>query len=200
MLQLAPRPALRTALPSLVPLLAAALGEAARAGDASRARHVPVALPPAAAAAADADMMETSVTEHCAAPVDEGVLSGSGRAAVAAATAVMEMLGGGGDAPAVIGRHAGDLLPALLSLSATGEHSVRTFAPSFRALTWLQLVRRAAADCVHAMGVLPFDLLFPLRSRVLAGLAPALDDRKRGVRMAAAQARARWFLLTGGSA
>ncbi|KAM6951361.1 MMS19 nucleotide excision repair protein homolog [Aplochiton taeniatus] len=56
-------------------------------------------------------------------------------------------------------------------------------------------LRVATLRCIHALSRFPEHEVMPFRTRVLRGLAPPLDDKKRLVRSEAVLSRNEWFLL-----
>jgi len=63
----------------------------------------------------------------------------------------------------------------------------------------LQAVRQAACRCLASFASLPAERAMPYQPTVTRGLKKALDDPKRRVRLAAADARNDWYLLGHGA-
>jgi len=89
------------------------------------------------------------------------------------------------DAPHIISEHVSSLIPLLLSLTKVDKGNTMRF-------------RISALQC---LGILPdhvpFDVLFPFKSKILKELITVLDDKKRLVRKQAVDCRSKWFLFIG---
>jgi hypothetical protein len=58
-----------------------------------------------------------------------------------------------------------------------------------------QVVRQAACQCLGSFTALPAEHVISYRTLITRGLKPALDDPKRRVRKAAADARNAYWLM-----
>ncbi|CAG8771911.1 7017_t:CDS:2, partial [Acaulospora morrowiae] len=89
------------------------------------------------------------------------------------------------EAPHIISEHISTVIPLMLSfIQSTNENTMR--------------VRISSLQCLGAFpDTIPFDVLYPFKSKVLKGVGNALDDKKRLVRKEAVDCRSRWFLFTG---
>jgi DNA repair/transcription protein MET18/MMS19 len=89
------------------------------------------------------------------------------------------------DAPHIISEHVSSLIPLLLSLTKADKGNTMR-------------VRISALQC---LGILPdhvpFDVLFPFKSKILKELSTVLDDKKRLVRKQAVDCRNKWYLFIG---
>ena len=103
-----------------------------------------------------------------------------------------------------------EIVPALLlkttfassAVTLLRSHRSRTHARVVAALTRaaiLQAVRQAACRCLASFASLPAERAMPYQPTVTRGLKKALDDPKRRVRLAAADARNDWYLLGHGA-
>lgn len=102
---------------TLVPLLASAIQFGAQT-QVPPPVHVPAAVP-------SVEGVAPSVAPAPTATAGSGdSLSAEDEAGIAAAAAVMDVLGGGPDAVQAVGAHVSELIPALLALSRAAQHSV----------------------------------------------------------------------------
>ncbi|RHZ75216.1 hypothetical protein Glove_216g121 [Diversispora epigaea] len=87
--------------------------------------------------------------------------------------------------PHIISEHVSTLIPLLLSLTNVEDGNTIK-------------VRVAALQCLSVFpDTVPFDVLYPFKSKILRDLGDVLDDKKRIVRKEAVNCRSRWFLFTG---
>ena len=90
------------------------------------------------------------------------------------------------EAGPLLSEHVASLVPACLALATSGTPDGAR-APSS--------VRVAALGLLGLLAALPYAAVHPFRGKVIADVAAALDDPRRPVRVAAAAARSRWYLL-----
>ena len=83
-------------------------------------------------------------------------------------------------------------------IALTPAAAARVVAALSRAAI-LQAVRQAACRCLASFASLPAERAMPYQPTVTRGLKKALDDPKRRVRLAAADARNDWYLLGHGA-
>ena len=115
---------------------------------------------------------------------DAGIPSLSDVVSIAALHCVQMLVRHGPDAVAT---HLLTLVPLLLRLSVYSRwHQTRP------------AVRAVAIDCIRGLVGLPYHQLYAVRSTVISGLVPALDDPRRAIRRRAAACRNEWATLSGG--
>ncbi|CAG8654810.1 9119_t:CDS:2, partial [Scutellospora calospora] len=84
------------------------------------------------------------------------------------------------DAPHIISEHISSLIPSLLSLTQVTD--INTMK-----------VRISALQCLGTFpDTIPFDVLYPFKTKVIKELGKALDDKKRLVRKEAVDCRSKW--------
>ncbi|CAB4400794.1 unnamed protein product [Rhizophagus irregularis] len=89
------------------------------------------------------------------------------------------------NAPQIISEHISSLIPLLLSSTKGDKGNTMR-------------VRISALQCLGILpNHIPFDVLFPFKSKILRELSAALDDKKRLVRKQAVDCRNKWFLFIG---